>query len=390
MAQSVYLTGGPLVLDSNQTTSRRQFVPAHEVMHKDKVVARISARGEAEICDPQFMPYDLYLEEGGDFDTIFNNANEFQHWCASRVLSLDRTHAKAILNTIGASQNPTDRDRASIALSCRCVSLTDVHWVREFGEDVTFAQINLYDNSLNEAIVELSLRGKSLTVTNQELVTARDLAPDLSTKGLFPKAWIRRGGTFLLLKDGGPDSVRRELLASQICQCFDIPQVVYQAGEYDGEPVTQSQIITSKDRSIIPMRAFEVYAVNHDLDPIEAAIRLDPVTYYGMNLLDYLTGNTDRHRENWGVLVDNDTNRPVSLYPLMDFNQCFLAYDRLDGANCLTAGSRTLTQREAAMEAVRAIGLRQRREVDLSIFGDLEQEAQMFRQRLAALRRCEP
>lgn len=368
----------------------RQIHPGYEIMHKDTVAAYISARGEVTIHNTQFLPYDLYLEEERDFDTCFNNASVFQHWCASRMLSLDRTHAKAILNAIGASQSPTDRDRAQIALSCHCVCLTDVHWVREAGEDAAFDRLNLYDNSLNEAIVELSLRGRALTVSNQELVTAHDLAHDLSTRGLFPKAWIRRDDSFILLKDGGADTVRRELLASAICRCFDVPQVLYEPGAYDGEPISRSKIITSKDRSIVPMRAFEVRATNQDLDYLEEVKKLDPAAYYGMNILDYLTGNTDRHMENWGLWVDNATNTPISLHPLMDFNQCFGAYDDLDGANCLTVGSRRLSQRQAAIEAVQAIGLPQIKEVDLSLFDEHTREAEMFCRRLAELKQHLP
>ena len=48
----------------------------------------------------------------------------------------------------------TDRDRADISLSYHCVSLTDVFWVRRKGENATFQQLNLYDNTLNEAVVE--------------------------------------------------------------------------------------------------------------------------------------------------------------------------------------------------------------------------------------------
>lgn len=364
-------------------------IPAvYQLMHKDTLAAEISDRGIASIFDAALLPYDLYLEEGTDFDTCFNNATEFQHWCASRMLSLDRTHAKAILNAIGASQSPTDRDRAQIALSCRCVSLTDVYWVRQQGEAVSFSQVNLYENSLNEAIVELSLKGKALTVTNQELVTPRDLAHDLSTRGLFPKAWVRRNDSFTLLKDGGADTVRQELLASQICRCFDVPQVLYEPGKYDNEPISQSRIITSLDRSIVPMRAFEIRCINEDLDYLEEIKKLDARAYYGMNILDYLTGNTDRHMENWGLWVDNNTNAPISLHPLMDFNQCFGAYDTLDGANCLTVGDkRRLSQRQAAIEAVQVIGLPQIREVDFSIFGDHTEEADMFCKRLAELKR---
>lgn len=70
----------------------------------------------------------------------------------------------------------------------------------------------------------------------------------------------------------------------------------------------------------------------------------------------------------------------------MDFNQCFLSYDDLNGANCLTVLPERLTQREAATEAVRQIGLRQKREMDMNKFGKLEKEAGMFERRLMELK----
>ena len=188
-----------------------------------------------------------------------------------------------------------------------------------------------------------------------------------------------------MLKDGGEDVVQRELLASRICQCFDIPQVVYEKYFYDGEAVTQSIIVTSKRYSMVSKMAYDVYAINNDLDTIDECVRLDPITYYGMNILDYLVGNTDRHPENWGFLIDNETNSPVSLYPLMDFNMSFQAYDKLEGANCQTVGSRKLSQREAAIEAVKAIGLRQICGVDMTIFEGKNHEREMFQLRLAEL-----
>lgn len=353
----------------------------YEIMHMNRVVATVSTLGQAKIFNEQFMPYDMYFEESNDFDDLANNLANFYYWCASRVLSLDRTYAKEIMNSLGVSQAVTDRDRAQISLSYHCVSLNDVYWIRTAGEAVTFAELNLYDNPLNEAIIPLPLKGKHLTVTNKEL------APDLSTKGCFPKAWIRSETEFRLLKDGGEDVVRRELIASKICRCFDVPQVAYEEYFYDGEVVTQSVIVTSKQYSMISKMAYDIYAINNDLDTIEECIRLDPVAYYGMNILDYLVGNTDRHPENWGFLIDNTTNQPISLYPLMDFNMSFRTYDKLDGANCQTVGSRRLTQREAAIEAVKAIGLRQIRDIDSNIFDGMDQEREMFRLRLAELQK---
>lgn len=267
------------VLNSNESISKKKTPIIYEIMHMEKKVASISTSGKAEIFDEVFMPYDLYLEiEDEDIDTLMNNLDNFYHWCASRVLSLDRKYAKDILNSIGVTQAVTDKDRAKISLSYYCVSLTDVFWIRRQGEKITFKELNLYDNPLNEAIVELSLKGRQMTVTNQEL------APDLSTKGCFPKAWIREKDGFRLLKDGDRSAVQKELLASQVCQCF-------------------------------------------------------------------------------------------------------LSYDQLNGANCQTVFPRKMTQREAAIEAVEKIGLRQIHEMDMSKFGGMEQEAEMFQLRLRELKK---
>ena len=104
-----------------------------------------------------------------------------------------------------------------------------------------------------------------------------------------------------------------------------------------------------------------------------------------MNILDYLVGNTDRHWENWGLLVDNETNQPIRLHDLMDFNRAFQQYDILDGASCLTVGKRHLSQREAALEAVRNIDLNQLHNVDGTIFRRYKIRKDLFKIRLTIL-----
>ena len=351
----------------------------YEIMQGDKKVAAIRRNGSSLILDAQRMPYNLYLEEETDIDTLVQNLDNFYHWCASRVLTLDRQYAKEILNSIGASQSATDRERAEIALSYHCVSLRDIFWVKEGEEAVTFEQVNLYENHLSSAFVDISLRGKQMTVENRQL-----LAGDLSTQGCFPKAWVRRADGFYLLKDGGIDAVENELLASRICQCFRCNQVAYEAGSYDGQKVSVSKIITSLKQSIVSMEYFEIYAMNHDIDKMDYIMQLDGYSYDMMNIIDYLVGNTDRHWGNWGLLVDNESNQPRRLYDLMDFNRAFQAYDSIEGAGCLAAGKRQ-SQLEAAIEGVKRSGLNQVAEVDQEWFADRKQYV-MFSMRLGKLR----
>ncbi len=353
----------------------------YEIMHKDRKVARIDEKGYCKIYYKSFMPYNLYLEEDDDIDSLVNNITNFNYWCATRVLTLDRQYAKEILNSIGMLQAVTDRERARIALSYRCASLTDVFWVRRKDEKIYFNEINLYENHLDNTFIDIALKGKQYTVENEYL------ARDLATNGCFPKAWKRVDDGFLLLKDGGRDAVERELLASRICRCFDVSQVLYEEGWFDGEKVSVSVNLTSREYSIVSMEAFELYSQNHNRDTKKYILSLDRKNYYMMNIVDYLIGNTDRHWGNWGVLVHNSNNKPVCLHNLMDFNQAFHAYDSIEGANCQTLFRIHQSQKEAALHAVKRIGLNQIEEIKPGIFAYFPQYYEMFEKRLNILKK---
>ena len=339
------------------------------VMHKDRKVAAIREDGTCTIYAPSFMPYNLCLEEAGDLDTRLNNLNNFYYWCSSRVLPPDRKYAKEILNSIGARQTATDRDRAAISISYHGLSLTDVYWIKFNRENVSFADLSLFRHSLSGALADVSLNGRSLTVQNAELIKPNDAAGDIGTQGVAPKAWVWEDGTFYLLKNGDDRDVQSELLASKIARCFRVDSVAYEPSSFEGKLVSRSRIVTSEDESLVSMEAVDVYCVNHELDRDAFVLKKDAYTYYMMNLIDYLVGNTDRHWGNWGFLVSNDTNKMKKLYPLMDFNKSFLSYDTIAGASCQTS-ARKLSQREAALEAVRAVGLNQIAEVKPEWFED--------------------
>lgn len=352
-------------------------------MHLDKVVAFIDLKsGYYKIEIPNFMPQSLYFEEVVDFDSAINNINNFYHWCATRLLSLDRRYAKEILNSIGAKQAITDKERAQIALSYRCISLRDVYWVREKNDNTTYLDINLYNHSLCDAFVDIALRGKNLTVNNSSLI-----ASDLSTNGLFPKAWIRNSDGFVLLKDGGKEIVLREHLASEIAKCFTNESVDYKLKQYKDEWVTESKIFTNLKYSILPMEDFDIYCANHEINLQAYVKELDSINYYHMNLIDYLIGNTDRHMGNWGFLIDNNTNEPIRLHPLMDFNHSFNEYDNLEGGRCLTVPG-IVSQRKAALEAIQHLGnIKMLNEIPYHLFDEygLNHEKTMFIERLKVL-----
>jgi hypothetical protein len=154
-------------------------------MLKDIKICTISKNGIVNILRNDLLPFDIYLEEENDFDTCVNNLVNFYAWCANRILSIDRTNAKAILNSVNLKQVTTDKDKAAIALQFKCLSLRDSYWVTDNISD-KWSTLNLFENSLNN-IIDISLLGKYLTVTNEKLVI-----DDLSL--------IQQGSLKLLLK----------------------------------------------------------------------------------------------------------------------------------------------------------------------------------------------
>jgi hypothetical protein len=247
-----------------------------------------------------------------------------------------------------------------------------------------FHDLNLYTHSLSDAFVDVSLLGKNLTIENAELLGPQDTAGDVSTQGAVPKAWIKRDGQFMLLKDGGARDVKAELLASRIARCFDVEQVLYEPYEYNGVSVSASRLITSIDRSIVPMEFAEIYAANHDTSLKALISHYDEYGYHMMNIIDYLVGNTDRHWGNWGFFIDNKTNLPLKLHPLMDFNKSFLSYEDVNGTRCLTTDV-PMSQKEAAILGVKSVGLNQIQDVQRDLFYD-DAEWNMFSRRMDILK----
>ena len=355
-----------------------------EIMHASLRVASIRRNGVCKIYDPDMMPYNLYLEErvSNDIDLRVQNVENFYHWCSSRLMPHNRVFSKEIWNSMGMIQAVTDKERAKQVMSYGALSLTDVFWIRrpeqQWWRD--FAKINLYKKHINTIGVDVMLRGMQVKID-----TTRMLSDNLSTNGCFPKAWIWKEDGHYLIKAGSERNVEKELLASKICRCFDVNQVLYEECDYNGQKMTSCKIMTSLEYSIVPMEHYEIYLMNHDRKKMDAVLELDAYSYYMMNIMDYLLGNTDRHWGNWGVLVDNATNQPVRLHDLMDFNRAFEAYDTLDGGFCLTTDQKQ-TQKEAAIEAVQKVGVNQIAEVREEWFDDLALK-EIFFARLEVLRK---
>lgn len=279
------------------------------IMFYNEETAIIDNRGKVTILNSKLLPFDIYLEESDDFDSYLNNIVNFWAWCSSRILSLDRTYSKNILNSACLNQCTTDKERARIALLFRCVSLRDNYWVKELDDNIHWEDINLFDNSLGD-IVDIALLGNNLTVTNKNIISK-----DLFTDGVKPKAWVRDSKSFLLYKE---DLEYKEVVASMELLSLGFNVLCYSKSSYKGTNCSVCKCFTSKDINYITAGKYLYkYSINEIIDKYSKE-------FYEMILCDYLIGNSDRHQDNWGFLFNKD-REIVGFAPVFDFDHAFKA-----------------------------------------------------------------
>lgn len=159
------------------------------------------------------------------------------------------------------------------------------------------------------------------------------------TLGTKEKFWIVHDGAFHLLKFGrdGTGEDWAEKAASELCDLLGLPHAVYHLARVRDRLCVLSPSIVPKDGRLIlgnelinqvGARALDGARVyrqkEHTVSRVLAAlaIYLRPKypdqwgTFIGYLLLDAWIGNTDRHHENWGIIVHGD--RRLTLAPTFD------------------------------------------------------------------------
>ena len=317
------------------------------------------SNGSVSFIHPEYIPFGLFLKETDELDKRVENINNFNYWCANRVLSLDRKYAKQILNHFGYAQSSLDVDKANIALFTRCVSLNDPYWTQNENENLSWDDVNIFKNSLENVVFEIALLGKKLTISNEELIGRTELVTD----GTAPKAWKRQANDFWLLKGDVNDSVIREVEASQILNELGIPVTKYEYDSFEEMPVSKCKCFTNENVFFVRARIYRQWC-EHNGKAFYQELRKYQEAFDLMNIGDYLIGNSDEHPENWGFLYDENMNI-IGLNPTMDFDHAFESSEnQICTPTLYTRG--TVSQKQVALDTIEEYQDRINWDIDLS------------------------
>jgi hypothetical protein len=177
----------------------------------------------------------------------------------------------------------------------------------------------------------------------------RERAEQLGSK---PKFWFRHAdGKFWLFKYARPNTGEHwaEKIAAEIAQMLGLPHAVVQLARHEGKwgvmtcdftneglssLVHGNELLTELDPKYPAAHTYHVRA--HTLDAVQAVLGQEFIkppasnrlprgfapfdVFVGYLLLDALIGNTDRHHENWGVLLASSSSlrRSAELAPTFD------------------------------------------------------------------------
>lgn len=324
-----------------------------QLLLKDNPVLEADDSGICKVLDFDHLPFALRKEK--------ITLADFIEWASNRTLSIGRSYAKEILNSLRLSQS----NRYAVCKACRGLSLEDSYWIRQDGDHKTWKDVNLFQNPLALFITELSLSGRNVHYPVTAQMKREIHTPELTTLGASAKGWIRHSDGLYLHKVG-----KYEIPADKILTTIGIPHISYQVSEKKdvdsylskerkewiagvGEAIVNSRLFTTEDMAMVTFEEFKIFCESYGLNPYEEAAKIDRTAYLQMQIADYVLNNNDRHEQNWGFLMDNETGKITGYCPLFDHDHAFS-----DNPNVLSQTMEEETSLlEAALAAQRELGL---------------------------------
>lgn len=263
----------------------------------------------------------------------YSLAQGLQFWWQSRLMPRNRS---------GFRINNPDID--FLTAGANGFNLSDQYWIKDRNSGMTWERGNFYTNPFSEDIGEY-ITGQG----RHRLLSVASSSPDLFSNGRQDKRWIIENGRRFLVKYGSPPYYEQpfnEMLASEICRRLGIPHVQYTLlVKGTAEPVIYSMCpcFIDSETEFVPAgfirftEARDRRTSNYDhllrccasagIQDGEAVQK----SLMQMNVLDYITANTDRHYGNFGFIRNAETLEWLGSAPNFDTgNAMFYEYPTSD------------------------------------------------------------
>lgn len=297
-----------LEVDDMRTTNFFGINNNYYLMNKDNIIARFHVN-EFDVIEIDSIEVRLPAWIG--------NLSEF---IANRRAPRKRENIEELLRLSGC-----DTIKGYLDIT-HALSLIDTFWVKPVDSLLKWEQVSLYTQDFNEVIAKTAfeggLHGQGLSSTS----------PEYGTDGTFAKCWVREDGQIRMLKRGSSGARNAglepysEFYACQIAERFSDKFVKYDLRMRDKRLCSVCDIFTSEKYGYVPYSAFDRVS-GSIMGVLNTAKEFGfEQTFREMFVLDAVIMNEDRHKNNFGYLVDNDALEVVGVAPYFDHNMSLLVY----------------------------------------------------------------
>lgn len=291
----------------------------------DGMTTKISWTDESE---KHLLPLDLQV-----------NNDSLTKWIKGRTIPSNRAYVENFLAKLGLNE----KDTKGIIDICKGLSLNDSYWIVDEHFSGSYEKHNLYNNPFSSTIAWIAFTGYG----SVNRTTFRS-SPEFTTNGMLAKCWRRVGGKIMLYKSGTEGFANSgkepysEFYAYQIAEAMGLNAVKYNLSVWKGKLCSTCELFTDIDTSYIPIgrlvreggvRAVLKYLKELGDEYYQAVI--------DMFVFDAVICNTDRHFGNYGVLVDNKTNKIKGIAPIFDNGLSLFQYAMDDDLRDIKAYAKT-------------------------------------------------
>ena len=241
----------------------------------------------------------------------------FNQWWVGRSIPASRMGVMDALDTLNVYSTKL------LLTKCLGLSLSDHYWIKPYDSNISWADINFFDNSFSDDI------GDVLFGINTKDAGFDFLSPDNTSDGNLQKRWKIIDGKRCLLKSGSAPFKQQpfnEVIATIIMKRLGIEHIPYTITWIDDKPYSVCEDFVTKDTELISAwRVLQLrQKANHESTYLhyvnlcrDLGIDIVPALDQ-MIVLDYIIDNEDRHFNNFGLLRDPETLEWLGAAPIYD------------------------------------------------------------------------
>ena len=252
---------------------------------------------------------------------------EFNSWWTERSIPASRSGIKDALEELGIPNTK------ALLLRCYGLSLSDQYWVKPQNTNLSWRDINFFDNPFDDV-------GDVLFGANKRKDVLDLSSPDNTSVGDLKKRWKIIDGKRCLVK-GGSSPFRQqpfnEVIAARIMGLLGIPHVDYSIAWDQGVPYSVCEDFVTRDTELVPAwRILKVLKKSNTDSQYRRLVKCcttlgiqNAVEFLNrMIVLDYIIANEDRHLNNFGAVRDANTLAWIGMAPIYD-SGASLGFDKL-------------------------------------------------------------